>query len=190
MTEARDEYPSCAVCGRTILRGERTVSYVDPGGAERRVCVLCMPRAEASAWVPAGHDPAPVPAQAARRRTGAALLERISQRVGHGADSEAAVAEDAAPPAPRGVIEVFNSSDAIRKVAGLRRSLGEPRVSLRPGDAGVEVVTVAWELCWYQWSVEGERIRQVGKGNEISELPITDRDWTATAAEDGRLTLV
>ena len=98
---------------------------------------------------------------------------------------------DAEPaPAPRGAIEVFNSSDATRKVAGLRRSLGEPRVSLRPGDAGAEVVTVAWELCWYQWSVEGERIRQVAKGNEISELPIADRDWTATAAEDGRLTLV
>ena len=62
--------------------------------------------------------------------------------------------------------------------------------SLRPGDAGAEVVTVAWELCWYQWSVDGERIRQVAKGNEISELPIADRDWTATAAEDGRLTLV
>lgn len=186
MAEASDEYRSCAVCGRTILRGERIVEYVDPADAHVPVCVLCMPRAEASDWVPAGHAPAAVTAPAAGRRSRGALLERLALRAGR----SAAPVEEVEESSPRSAIEVFNSSAETRKVAGLRRSLGEPRVSLRPGSDGDEVITVAWELCWYQWSVDDERIRQVAKGNEISELPISDRAWTATAAEDGRLQLV
>ena len=189
MAEAVDEYPSCAVCGRSILRGERTVEYVAPDQVHVPVCVLCMPRAEASAWLLAGHEAVAVREPAARRRAGAALLERFSLRTGDRAEA-AEPSEAPEPPRPRGAIEVFNASNETRRVSGLRRSLGEPRVSLRPGGAGEEVITVAWELCWYQWSVEGERIRQVAKGNEISELPITDRAWTATAAEDGHLKLV
>jgi hypothetical protein len=50
------------------------------------------------------------------------------------------------------------------------------------------VITVAWDLSWYQWSIEGENVKQIAKGNEISELPITDRNWNASAAEDGYLT--
>jgi hypothetical protein len=42
---------NCAVCGRTILSGERTRSYLSPDGERRAVCDLCRPRAEQLGWV-------------------------------------------------------------------------------------------------------------------------------------------
>lgn len=40
---------TCAVCGRTILAGERTRRYVSTTG-RRDVCELCVPRAERLGW--------------------------------------------------------------------------------------------------------------------------------------------
>ena len=40
---------TCAVCGRTILAGERTRRYVSTAG-RRDVCELCTPRAERLGW--------------------------------------------------------------------------------------------------------------------------------------------
>ena len=178
-----EQYRSCGVCGRTLLRGERASAYVEPGGEEAVVCPLCKPRAEALGWLPeamAGAVPQP---QVGRRRSALGLRERFARvrvPVGGGLHEE--------PDArPRTALDVFNSSQEVRKVAGLRRSLGEPRVSIRNGERGSRVITVAWDLSWYQWSVEGENVKQIAKGNEISELPITDRDWNAVAAEDGTL---
>jgi hypothetical protein len=42
---------SCSVCGRTILKGERTRTYLTPDGEPRTVCELCRARAEALDWV-------------------------------------------------------------------------------------------------------------------------------------------
>src|SRR6185312_11105939 len=82
----------------------------------------------------------------------------------------------AAQPAPRprrgpeaimrAAVERFNSSEEPRKVAGLIRSLGAPQAAVRP-DQGrqLALVTVAWELSWYQWEVNGngddELVREV-----------------------------
>jgi hypothetical protein len=179
------ETPTCAVCGRTILRGERVASYVVPGeGDEMQVCALCKPRAEASGWVPPGFagEVAQSPVRR-RQRGGMALRERLARR---GDDHPRAPEPPSAPPDP---LEVFNSSQEPRKVAGLRRSLGEPRVSVREEADGGQMITVAWDLSWYQWTVDSERVRQVAKGDEISELPIANRAWNAAAAEDGTLRL-
>lgn len=46
------EFDACDVCGRTMLRGERTETYVEPSGEERQVCVLCRPRVEHQGWLP------------------------------------------------------------------------------------------------------------------------------------------
>ena len=121
------------------------------------------------------------------RRRAAALRERLARTV-RPVDETAPEPEE--PPDPPTPIEVFNGSSEVRKVAGLQRSLGEPRVCVRPDPEGAgELVVVAWDLSWYRWSVRGSNVKQVAKGNEISELPVEDRDWNATAAADGTLTL-
>ena len=74
-------------------------------------------------------------------------------------------------------------------MAGLLRSLGEPRVSVRLPGPNTALIVVAWDLSWYRWRVKGETVSELAKGNEISELPANDREWNASAAEDGTLSL-
>src|SRR3954464_1250091 len=40
---------TCAICGRTILSGERVHGFVE-GSEERSVCELCVARAERLGW--------------------------------------------------------------------------------------------------------------------------------------------
>jgi hypothetical protein len=178
------EFHTCAVCGRSILRGERAFDYVDSDRSEYRVCPLCKHRAEELGWLPAAYAAA-APEPEPRRRGGgvAALRERLERAMG-GAPEEPAEPQE--PPTP---LEIFNASSEVRKVAGLQRSLGEPRVCVRPNESGGELVIVAWDLSWYRWVIRGTSVKQVAKGNEISELPVEDRDWNATAGTDGTLTL-
>ena len=97
----------------------------------------------------------------------------------------------------RRAVERFNSSEERRKVSGLMRSLGEPQVGVRPDERRqLAVVTVAWELSWYQWEVgadgegdETEPVREVAKGAEVSELGSDAQDWNAAVEEDGTLRL-
>jgi hypothetical protein len=47
-----DEDPvACDICGRTILKGERTEPFLAPGGRRQTVCELCIPRAEHEGWI-------------------------------------------------------------------------------------------------------------------------------------------
>jgi hypothetical protein len=186
MADSNDEFRSCAVCERSILRGERVTDYVDGDGETVPVCALCKPRAEASGWIPAALAATVSRGAGARRRASLAvnLRERFARR--------ASVPPGDAPdpePRPPDPLEVFNASHEARKVSGLVRSLGEPRVSVRAESDASQVVTVAWELSWYQWAVDGTDVRQVGKGNEISELAVDDREWNASVGENGQLRL-
>jgi hypothetical protein len=82
-------------------------------------------------------------------------------------------------------VDRFNASEAARTVAGLTRTLGEPRVSIgaAAGSADAARVTVAWELTWYQWAVasgESERpVAELARGTEIEQLDAAARQWNA-----------
>jgi hypothetical protein len=89
-------------------------------------------------------------------------------------------------------VDAFNAGPGPRKIAGLVRSLGQPHVAVRPDGAAKALVTVAWELSWYQWNVEldgATEVREVRKGSELSELESDEQTWNATADDDGRLRL-
>jgi hypothetical protein len=163
---------SCAVCGRNILAGERTRTYMSPKDGPRLVCDLCRGRAERLGWV----DPAAPGANVGRRPP-----------------------EPEVPESPLGRLERaarrFNASDAARTVAGLMRALGQPWVSIgaAAGSPSEVRVTVAWELSWYQWGVDlGDEMRpvfQIDKGEELGQLDGPARQWNASAGEGGRITL-
>jgi hypothetical protein len=87
-------------------------------------------------------------------------------------------------------MECFNASEAARTVVGLSRSLGRPRASVgaAAGSPGRVRVTVAWELCWYQWAVDlGGGVVEIAKGEEIGQLDPAARHWNANVGEGAQL---
>jgi hypothetical protein len=90
-------------------------------------------------------------------------------------------------------LEVFNTSEHVRTIGGITRTLGEPWVSAGPlAEAPSEVsLVVAWELSWYQYRVDlgdaNDPVTLVAKGQELDELDESMREWNATALADGRL---
>jgi hypothetical protein len=90
-------------------------------------------------------------------------------------------------------LELFNSSDHPRTISGIARTLGSPWVHASPdGNAPSEVtIVVAWELSWYRYRVDlgdaDEPILLLEKGDELSELEESLREWNALAADGGLL---
>jgi hypothetical protein len=78
---------ACDVCGRTILKGERTESYLVPGGQRRAVCELCFARADHAGWIreSASGD---LPARAPRADARSSLLGRLRRRREEAASEE------------------------------------------------------------------------------------------------------
>ncbi len=74
-------------------------------------------------------------------------------------------------------LELFNTSEHPRTVAGLARTLGAPHAGAATSTASAAevVLTVAWELSWYQFNVDlsdgRDPVRLRGQGHELSELP-------------------
>ncbi len=90
---------------------------------------------------------------------------------------------------------VFNHSAAAPTVAGLTRTLGQPRVSVgsRGGSEREVRITFAWELTWYQWGVDlGDTRRapfELANGRRIEQLDLASQQWNAAAGPDGRIVL-
>jgi hypothetical protein len=204
---------TCAVCGRTILAGERVHGYFTADG-RRGVCELCVSRAEKLGW--RHEDEAEEAPTAAGKRRGGGLGSFWRRRAGRG-QPEGPLPTPAAPstdpaapgmrveqpplePSPLSPFERaaarFNLSEAGHTVAGLVRTLGTPGVSVgASAGAPSEIrITVAWEISWYQWGVDlGDELRpvfQIDKGNEIDQLDSAARQWNASAVEGGRIVLV
>ena len=190
------EKRTCAICERTLLLGERAVRFAPNGEEFVDVCPLCQETAIEHGWLKEGSPTTPtVPTQGRRRRRGLASLLFDARR-------EAA----AEPVAPEPILrrlskpelqmveaaEIFNASDYRRTVGGIAKSLGEPKASIIPlsGVSGELVVTIAWDISWYQYRVSPESAQQVKlaeRGHELSELDPTYKRWNAHIEDEGRL---
>jgi hypothetical protein len=91
---------SCSVCGRTILKGERTRIYLTPDGDRRIVCELCRARAEALHWVWAELANEHRPVASPRRRRGS-LTGWLRGYAKRRAEPDAEAAGGSTPP-PQG----------------------------------------------------------------------------------------
>jgi hypothetical protein len=89
-------------------------------------------------------------------------------------------------------VEVFNAGLEPRRVAGVARALGAPRVTVRLADtAGMVWIIVAWDLCWYRFEVDladaAPGARLIAEGLELEELAPDDLVPNAVADENGEL---
>jgi hypothetical protein len=95
----------------------------------------------------------------------------------------------------RRAVERFNESEQAKVVGGLIKSLGEPHASVRSVSTKPPrvAVTVAWELSWYRWEVSQDgsevSVREVAKGNEVSELADEAKQWNAKVDGEGNVRL-
>jgi hypothetical protein len=66
-------------------------------------------------------------------------------------------------------------------------------VGAAAGSAGEARITIAWELCWYQWGVdlgdERRSVFEIAKGTEVAQLDSSARQWNASAGEDGQIAI-
>ena len=188
--------PVCAVCERTLLLGERATRFApDEGGSFVEVCALCHDAAAGHGWVKEGSPTSPsVRSQPRRRRSLGALFD--------GRRAEPTGAPVAAEPVLRRLSEpelltveaadLFNSSPYRRTVEGIAKSLGEPSASIVPlsGTNAEMVVTVAWDISWYQYRVTFgsiQPLRLAERGHDLDEIDPHFRVWNARLEPDGRL---
>lgn len=187
----------CAVCERTLLMGERAVRYSPNGGGTYvDVCPLCQEIAIEDGWIKEGSPTTPTMPVDRRRTT------RFSLSALLGARPPAAEAPVASEPILRrlseselAIVEAadhFNASQFRRTVGGIAKSLGTPRIAILPL-SGVNqdiVITVAWEISWYQYRVTPDSsspVRLAERGHDPDELDDTFTAWNAHLVEDGRI---
>jgi hypothetical protein len=189
---------ACAVCERTLLMGERAVSFAPSEGAELvDVCPLGQELAIEAGWIKEGAPTTPTLENGRRRRRKRNLVEflGLTRASDEGAlarqepilrklsDGEVALLEAA---------DLFNGSAYRRTVGGIAKSLGDPSASIVPlsGTSGELAVTVAWELSWYQYRVSpdsAQPVRLERRGHELDELDDGFKDWNAQVEDEGRL---
>jgi hypothetical protein len=188
---------ACDVCGRRLLRGERSETFI-AGGSRRTVCELCTARAAHEGWLREGLDDIGVRrsnGDRARSLLGKLRSRRDAYLTRAGEEPAEPMAHEryersraerlgvTPPAAERQVhavptnaelklaraVEVFNGSEHPRTVAGVARSLGEPFVSVYPSptEGAVVSVIVGWELTWYRFEVD--------LGNEAAGVRITQK---------------
>jgi hypothetical protein len=186
---------TCAVCERTLLTGERAVRFAPNGDEFVDVCPLCADIALEHGWIKEGSPTTPtVPNQRRRRRRGIASLFDPRREPA----DEPVVAEPILrrlSPREQQMVEaadIFNSSDYRRTVGGIAKSLGSPRASIVPlsGVTGELIVTVAWDISWYQYRVTPESVQPVRlaeRGHELVDLDAGYQRWNAHVEDDGRL---
>lgn len=157
MNEGAQPDPSCQVCGRRLLPGERPTEYVTRDGAQASVCELCRPRAEAAGWLRPDEAEAFGGEVRERRRPRGQIFGGLRARLpaasngesrgsenpggagagslrrGPGSRADVTTSSTVAGSSP-GItvpeaLRAFNASNHRRTVAGLTRTLGPARAS-------------------------------------------------------------
>jgi hypothetical protein len=184
---------TCAICDRSLLVGERAVRYSPDGESFVDVCPLCQETAVDYGWLKEGSPTSPVVSEPRRKRLGLGSLfesrkpavepvvdEPILRRL---SEPELAMVEAA---------DLFNESAFRRTVAGIAKSLGAPRASILPlsGVNSEVVLTVAWDISWYQYRItpdSGQPVRLAERGHEPGDLESLFTSWNAHLTPDGRI---
>ncbi len=187
---------TCAICERRLLLGERAVRF-SPNGGEHYVdvCQLCQEIATEYGWLKEGAPTTPT-IHAERRKKRFSIASLI------GLPNPQAEAPVASEPILRRLSEqelaiveaanLFNASQFRRTVGGIAKSLGDPNVSVIPlsGVTSDVVLTIAWEISWYQYRVasdSGAPVRLAERGQDLGELEDSFSQWNAHMGEDGRI---
>ena len=192
----QDVYHTCAICHRTLLMGERTVRFAADGGDWVDVCALCTEQADEHGWIREGTPTTPlVPDPTRRRRRFGALAALLENRK---PEPEPVVAEpmlrrlSQTEQAMVEAAELFNDSAYRRTIAGIAKSLGEARVSFLPlsGVNPEVVLTIAWDISWYQYRVvfeSAQPVRLAERGYELDDLDDRFKGWNGSLGPDGRV---
>jgi len=193
----QDVQRTCAICHRTLLMGERAVRFT-PGGSDEwvDVCALCTTTADDHGWVKEGSPTTPIVPETRRRRRFGGLASLLDTRR---AEPEPRVPEpmyrrlSAEEQAMVEAADLFNESAYHRTIAGIAKSLGEARVSLL-SLSGVNpevVITIAWDISWYQYRVSPDspqHVRLAERGYELHELDPRFMHWNGHLDGDGGVT--
>jgi len=189
---------TCAICERSLLLGERVTRFAPQFGADLvDVCPLCQEEALESGWLKEGAPTTPLVPDDRRRRSALDL-----RAIFGGTRSRAAEAPVVAEPILRRLsdeelsivqaADLFNGSQFRRTIGGVARSLGQPRASII-AFSGVNpelVITIAWEISWYQYRVTPDSVQPVRlaeRGHELEEIEERYTHWNAHLEADGRL---
>jgi hypothetical protein len=181
---------TCAFCGRSLLVGERAQRFSPDGLEYVDVCPLCREQALEAGWYREGgpslhvRPPEPrrgffarlfkAPDPAASEPVAEPMLRRLS------ADDQAVVQAAA----------LFNGSSHRRTIEGLIRSLGTPRAAITPTATREAVITICWDISWYQYRADGEltpAVQLIERGFDVTDLEVTQTDWNAEVDGQGRL---
>ena len=186
---------TCAICERTLLVGERSVRYSPDGEGFFDVCALCQEIALEHGWLKEGSPTSPLVADSRRRRRLgplAALFEPRKPAAEPVVDEPILRRLSGPELAMVEAADLFNASAFRRTVAGLAKSLGQPRASIVPlsGVNSEVVLTVAWEISWYQYRItpdSGQQVRLEERGHDPNEIEPMFTTWNARLAPDGRI---
>ena len=189
----QDTDTTCAVCGRTVLLGERLVSFRRIGLEDAMVCELCVDQADARGWTREGAPALPVQLAGREERGLRGLLRPRKRHVTAPEPFDPELLPEDPADAVEASLELFNESTHPRTVSGIARTLGDPRVSVVRRSHREVVVTVAWDLSWYQYRVDMLGVQTVTlqrRGEELTELADDLAAFLAAVAEHAQTVAV
>ena len=194
MRATRAATRTCAICERSLLMGEYPVRFSPDGREYVDVCPLCQEIALDHGWMREGSPTMPALSASVRHRRSLWRSLLGSQRAEEAPVADEPILRRLSEPelAVVEAAELFNASAHRRTVFGVAKSLGQPQASIVPlsGVSGEMIVTIAWEISWYQYRVTPDApqpVRMAERGQDLDDLEESFTGWNAHLADDGRL---